>query len=83
MSGSDDWMSGVQHRQQRAADDVARMAASLNALSPLNVLERGYSITHRADGTVVRKADRLSIGEVVTTRLHRGQVTSRVESIDE
>lgn len=71
------------HRRHQLADaEVRRLAGSLNALSPLNVLERGYSVTQSADGTVVRDTDRLSVGEVVRTRLHRGQVTSRIESIE-
>ena len=56
----DDWQQRLQRamrrRHQQSADEISRMAASLNALSPLNVLERGYSITQRTDGAVVREA---------------------------
>jgi exodeoxyribonuclease VII large subunit len=82
----DDWerrlTQAVRTRRQRAADEIGRLAASLNALSPLGVLERGYSITQQEDGTVLREADNVKPGEIVTTRLHRGTITARVESAE-
>ena len=59
-------------------------AAQLEALSPLAVLTRGYSLTLRSDGTtVVRRASDLEVGEVILTRLMSGRVASRVESLEE
>jgi exodeoxyribonuclease VII large subunit len=58
---------------------VARLAASLEALSPLGVLARGYSLTLRADGTtLVRDSQDVIPGELIFTRLAAGQITSRV-----
>ena len=53
---------------------------ALQALSPLEVLGRGYSMTRTTDGTVVRTADDLQAGDQIVTTLARGHVTSRVES---
>lgn len=59
-------------------------AATLDALSPLKVLGRGYSITRRTEnGELIKAADQLAIGERITTMLARGQLTSRVESTSE
>jgi exodeoxyribonuclease VII large subunit len=59
------------------------LASSLDALSPLKVLERGYSITERGQtGEVVREASQLKPGEEILTLLNKGRVTSRVESVD-
>ncbi len=59
------------------------MAGRLDALSPLAVLGRGYSLTRRvSDGQVVRDASQLSLGEAISTRFARGQATSRVERIE-
>jgi exodeoxyribonuclease VII large subunit len=53
----------------------------LNALSPLRVLERGYSITRRLeDGHVVRAASEVSLDEQVHITLRAGSVRARVES---
>ena len=58
-------------------------AATLDALSPLKVLGRGYSITRRAEtGGLVTASDQLAIGDRITTILAAGQLTSRVESTE-
>jgi exodeoxyribonuclease VII large subunit len=61
---------------------VARLAASLDALSPLAVLARGYSLTFLADGkTLVRDSHDVKIGALIHTRLATGFITSRVDTI--
>jgi exodeoxyribonuclease VII large subunit len=58
---------------------LARLAASLEALSPLSVLARGYSLTFLADGkTLVRSSDDVHPGDLILTRLGAGQISSRV-----
>jgi exodeoxyribonuclease VII large subunit len=58
---------------------LARLAASLEALSPVSVLARGYSLTFQADGkTLVRSADDVRAGDLILTRLSSGQISSRV-----
>jgi exodeoxyribonuclease VII large subunit len=58
---------------------LARLAASLEALSPLAVLARGYSLTFLADGkTLVRSSGDVHPGELILTRLSAGQIDSRV-----
>jgi exodeoxyribonuclease VII large subunit len=47
---------------------VATVAASLQALSPLHVLARGYSVTQTADGRVVRTPADVRPGDRLTTR---------------
>ena len=60
---------------------LARLSASLEALSPVSVLARGYSLTFQADGsTLVRKADEVRDGDIIITRLSSGQIRSRVVS---
>ncbi len=58
----------------------SRAAIRLGLLSPLNVLQRGYSITTDSrTGEVLRQADRLAPGQRVSTRLASGQFQSVVE----
>jgi exodeoxyribonuclease VII large subunit len=58
---------------------LARLAASLEALSPLAVLARGYSLTFHADGkTLVRSPADVQPDDVIQTRLTSGQISSRV-----
>ncbi len=65
----------------RRRQSLARAAAQLDALSPLKVLARGYSLTRKADGmTAVRHPDDVVDGDVIETRLAAGMITSRVVS---
>ena len=65
----------------RARDRVAALAGRLQTLSPLNVLARGYSLTHAADGRLLKDAEAVGVGETITTRLAAGELVSRVEQV--
>jgi len=66
-------LDGRRHR-------LARHAAALEALSPLAVLARGYSLTLPA-GTAIplRSADDVQVGDLIETRLASGRLLSRIE----
>jgi len=70
--------AAVRLLERRRASTV-RAAAQLEALSPLGILARGYSITSRADGGVLLDAAAAAPGEVLSTRLRTGSLISRVE----
>lgn len=55
----------------------------LSALNPLAILSRGYSLSTKIDGRVVKDAGELRVGEQIRTRLARGAFVSRVEDIIE
>lgn len=56
---------------------------SLDAVSPIATLSRGYSISTRVDtGACIRQASELTEGELMKTQLKKGSVISRIESID-
>jgi exodeoxyribonuclease VII large subunit len=79
----DDWGERIQRAIQQQLDKTKQRleasAARLESLSPLNVLARGYSLTRRMDGVVVRKPEDVAPGELLVTRVHGGQIASRVE----
>ena len=53
-------------------------AAKLDAMSPLKVLTRGYSMTRKEDGTVVRSISQTEIGERVRISLEDGTLCATV-----
>ena len=55
---------------------------TLDALSPLSVLERGYSITWRLPGLeVLREAEMVRPGDRVKVRLFRGELRCKAEEV--
>ena len=68
-------------RLHRERQEFARLAAKLDALSPLKVLCRGYSIALDAEGRAVREAGQLKAGDKLDLRLSRGGAKCLVESV--
>lgn len=58
---------------------LERLAAQLDALSPLRVLQRGYAVARTPDGLVVRSAAQLPPGAPFTLRVGDGSVAARAE----
>jgi len=65
-------------RLAQAAQKLGEVSARLETLSPLQVLARGYSLTHTADGRLVRDPDDLRPGDVLVTRVAGGTIRSLV-----
>ena len=68
---------------QEARERLGLAAASLDALSPLAVLQRGYAIAQDATGNPLRDAATVSAGDEVTVRLAKGKLNTRVETVEE
>ncbi|MDP3730155.1 MAG: exodeoxyribonuclease VII large subunit [Candidatus Omnitrophota bacterium] len=73
----------INHTVDMSGEKFGRLTSRLEALSPLSILNRGYSITKRLpEGTVLKDAGMLKNGDRVETKLGVGKFRSRVESID-
>ncbi len=59
-----------------------RRTASLEALSPVAILNRGYALVFDAKGRLVKDASRLKAGDEVSARLARGRVRARVTATE-
>src|SRR5436190_11782369 len=66
-------------RIDNAKRQLALSASSLDAMSPLKVLERGYAIAHDEHGRVIREAATMSAGDKLRLRLWKGELDCRVE----
>jgi len=82
----------LSERNQRGLTAALRLAHErmrgtaerLQALSPLAVLQRGYSITRReADGAVVREAPAVPVGTVVRLTFARGWARALISESEE
>jgi exodeoxyribonuclease VII large subunit len=57
------------------------LRAKLQTLSPLGVLERGYSLARRGDGQVITQAQTLAPGEPITVTFRDGEVGAEVQQV--
>ena len=57
----------------------ARLAAALDALSPLKVLGRGYAVARTPEGDVVSSVRGVDPGDLLAVRLADGSLDCRVE----
>jgi len=61
---------------------LASMSRTLDTVSPLSTLERGYSILRKQDKTVVKNIQQVKTGESLRARLVDGEIQCRVEEND-
>ncbi|MEA1870003.1 MAG: exodeoxyribonuclease VII large subunit [Euryarchaeota archaeon] len=74
----------VTHRLQLRRKDLSMLGATLHALSPLNHLQRGYSIVLRApDRAVVNTIDAVTAGSDLWILVTDGKIGCRVREIKE
>ncbi|WP_339344711.1 exodeoxyribonuclease VII large subunit [uncultured Alcanivorax sp.] len=72
----------IQRQIQQQQVQLAGLSKRLQTASPLETLARGYSITFKGDDAV-RSVSQLQAGDTLTTRLVDGEVTARVEHVQE
>ena len=70
--------TAIHQRLKKWHQAFAGFAHTLDALSPLAVLERGYAICLTPEGRVVRSADSVEIGSEVKVQLHEGRLSAKV-----
>jgi exodeoxyribonuclease VII large subunit len=74
--------SAMETSVQEARERLGLAAASLDALSPLAVLHRGYAIAQDASGKPLRDAAAVAAGDDVSVRLAKGKLNTRVETVE-
>lgn len=70
---------GLRNSQHRQGARAAELAARLQAISPIHVLSRGYSVTLDENRRPIVDARKVKNGSVIDTQLAQGRLRSRVE----
>lgn len=74
--------SSLRSRLRLGQEQLRGLVNALEALSPLKVMARGYSLVYSSpEHAVVRAADALQLGQQIDIRFHQGQARCRVEDI--
>jgi exodeoxyribonuclease VII large subunit len=76
-------VASLTRRCDRARLSLRTAIGRLDSLSPLAVLGRGYSLTRRPTGEVVRHARQVTAGDHVRVLLHEGSLDARVTATRE
>jgi exodeoxyribonuclease VII large subunit len=75
--------ASIERAARQTMDKLARRLAvasrTLDAVSPLATLERGYAIVTDSKGTVITNAQDVRAGQIIEARLTKGSVLARVE----
>jgi exodeoxyribonuclease VII large subunit len=74
--------SAMRRILNRSVERLGLGMTSLDALSPLSVLNRGYSITQKRSGEVVRDPSNVLAGEKLDIRVAKGKIRAEVLSTD-
>ena len=72
-------LAEITHRVELHRKSLQAVIGKLDALSPLAILERGYSICSRPDGKVVRSVEDISVGDALKVLFTDGEALSEVK----
>ncbi|MFN8650291.1 MAG: exodeoxyribonuclease VII large subunit [Gemmatimonadales bacterium] len=75
---ADRLQAALDQRLERRRQQLERLGAQLDALSPLKVLDRGYSVARNGQGQVLKQLSSFSPGLDFTLRVADGEVPARV-----
>jgi exodeoxyribonuclease VII large subunit len=75
--------SALIHAFRHSKERYSRATAQLNALSPLNIMARGYSMVSKKNGAIVKDEAQVSEGEKVRIRFFKGAVQADIVSRSE
>ena len=67
----------------RCNERCISLAATLDAMSPLKVLSRGYAMAQNVQGHVIRKAEQITVGETLQLQFFDGKVLATVTEKEE
>lgn len=76
--------NSIQQKLQKYQLHLTQQIRTLSAVSPLNTLERGYSITTAAKtGKVVQNANEIELNQQINVRLQQGNLLCEIKEIKE
>ncbi len=71
----------IKNRISAAENSLVRLAAEINAASPLNVLAKGYTLCLDSDGRMLESAEQLSTEQRVTVQFYDGCAETVISKI--
>ena len=83
-NASKDLLKALKLEIERKNTVLAEIVATLQAVSPLSVLSRGYSIiSTEPDGKILSSSNQVEIGQTISAILSKGSIKAEIKSKDE
>jgi len=83
-NASKDLLKALKIEIERKSTVLAEIVATLQAVSPLSVLSRGYSIiSTEPDGKILSSSNQVEIGQTISAILSKGSIKAEIKSKDE
>ena len=83
-NASKDLLKALKLEIEKKSTDLAEIVATLQAVSPLSVLSRGYSIiSTEPDGKILSSSNQVEIGQTISAILSKGSIKAEIKSKDE
>ena len=74
-------LRAIQQRLVQRQQHLHNLMQRAHSVSPLAVLSRGYAIISKQDGSVLRDATQVRVGDVVRAKLNAGEVSASITAI--
>jgi exodeoxyribonuclease VII large subunit len=78
-----DFNRAMQQILGKKQTDFDRVIATLQALSPLKIMERGYSLAYTDNNTLIKSVNQVKVSDQVQIQLNDGSLYCKVENIKE
>ncbi len=76
-------IAGENNLIHRGKQRFVSAAAKLDAMSPLKVLTRGYTMAHAEDGSLLRSVQQICVGDSISFQLSDGSISATVTDVKE
>ncbi|MFH1678572.1 MAG: exodeoxyribonuclease VII large subunit [Candidatus Omnitrophota bacterium] len=71
----------IKHLMQISQERLAALIGKFQALNPISILTRGFSLTTTIDGKIITDAGYLKEGDLINTKLAKGAFQSKVTEV--
>ena len=74
--------ASIQTKLHEQHEKLSHLSQTLNIVSPLATLQRGYTLSTDEKNNLITSTQQLSVGQTIKTRLATGSISSQIQEID-
>ncbi|KMJ60004.1 exodeoxyribonuclease VII large subunit [Bacillus sp. LL01] len=73
----------MQQALQKKQWEFQHKLTKIDGLSPLKIMNRGYSLAYQQDGTIIKSVDQAEKGDTIQVHLQNGQLACEIQEVKE